>query len=81
MKHTKVFVIGIILFALATLIFVIKGQLEYAVLMMMALFTLTNASRSKAFKEQGHERESKLMRYLSIFFAIGFVIVFFLIFF
>ena len=81
MKQTKVYVIGIILFALATLIFVIKGQLEYAVLTMMALFTLTNASRAKAFKEQGHERESKWMRYLSIFFAIGFVIVFFLIFF
>nr|WP_285851989.1 hypothetical protein [Sporosarcina luteola] len=55
--------------------FVVRGKLDYAILTMMALFTLTNASRAKSFKEQGFERESKWMRYLSILFAISFIVV------
>ncbi|MDN4606354.1 hypothetical protein [Sporosarcina highlanderae] len=81
MNQKKVYFIGITLIALVTLFFVIIGKLDYAILMMMALFTLTNASRAKSFKEQGHERESKWMRYLSILFAIAFVVVFILVFF
>ncbi|WP_339253432.1 hypothetical protein NSQ43_04645 [Sporosarcina sp. FSL W8-0480] len=81
MNQKKVIFWGIILIALTTLFFVVKGMLDYAVLMMMALFTLTNASRSKSFKEQGFDRESKWMRYLSILFAIAFIVVFIIIFF
>lgn len=72
-------VIGIVLLGVVTLFFVIKGKLDFAILTMMALFTLTNASRAKSFKEQGYERESKWMRYLSILFALSFVVVLLLI--
>ncbi|MCM3744983.1 hypothetical protein M3193_12605 [Sporosarcina luteola] len=68
-------IIGIVLLGIVTLFFVVRGKLDYAILTMMALFTLTNASRAKSFKEQGFERESKWMRYLSILFAISFIVV------
>ncbi|MHC8515368.1 hypothetical protein [Sporosarcina sp. ITBMC105] len=81
MNQKKIFVTGIVLITLLTLFFVIRGQLDYAILTMMALFTLTNASRARSFKEQGFEKESKWMRYLSMIFACAFVVVFILIFF
>lgn len=79
MNTKRIFIIGIALIAVVTLYFVIQGKLDYAILAMMALFTLTNASRAKSFKEQGYEKESKWMRYLSILFAVAFVVVFILI--
>ncbi|GEN84788.1 hypothetical protein SLU01_31000 [Sporosarcina luteola] len=79
MNQKRFFIIGISLIAIVTLYFVIQGKLDYAILAMMALFTMTNASRAKSFKEQGYEKESKWMRYLSILFAIAFVVVFILI--
>ncbi|MFC5602138.1 hypothetical protein [Sporosarcina koreensis] len=75
MTQKKAGVIGIVLLGAVTLFFVIRGQLDFAILTMMALFTLTNASRAKSFKEQGYDRESRWMRYLSILFAVSFVIV------
>ncbi|MCM3638328.1 hypothetical protein M3152_11525 [Sporosarcina luteola] len=72
-------VIGIVVLLVVTLFFVVRGNLDFAILTMMALFTLTNASRAKSFKEQGHERESRWMRYLSILFALSFVVVLLLI--
>ncbi|MFD1203650.1 hypothetical protein ACFQ38_00665 [Sporosarcina contaminans] len=81
MSQKKFFVPIIIVIALITLYFIIKGKLDIAILTMMALFSLTNASRAKSFKEQGYERESKWMRYLSITFGAAFVVVFALIFF
>ncbi|MCM3710289.1 hypothetical protein [Sporosarcina luteola] len=72
-------VIGIVVLLVVTLFFVVRGNLDFAILTMMALFTLTNASRAKSFKEQGFERESKWMRYLSILFAISFIVVLLLI--
>lgn len=81
MNRKKVFITSIILIAIVTLYFVIKGKFDIAILAMMALFTLTNASRASSFKEQGYERESKWMRYLSILFAGAFVVVFIIIFF
>lgn len=81
MNQKKIFMTGIVLVTLLTLYFVIRGQLDYAILTMMALFTLTNASRAKSFKEQGFEKESKWMRYLSFVFAGAFVVVFIVIFF
>ena len=42
---------------------------------MMALFTLTNAMRSKSFRDQGMERESKWMRWLSLFFGAAFIVL------
>lgn len=79
MTQKRAGIISIILLVVVTLFFVVRGLLDYAILTMMALFTLTNASRAKSFKEQGHDRESKWMRYLSIFFAVSFVAVLLLI--
>ncbi|WP_432361744.1 hypothetical protein [Sporosarcina sp. UB5] len=79
MNQKKIGVIGIVLLGIVTLFFVVRGQLDLAVLTMMALFTLTNASRAKSFKEQGFDKASKLMRYLSILFAVSFVVVLLLI--
>ncbi|MCG7346355.1 hypothetical protein MHZ92_19815 [Sporosarcina sp. ACRSL] len=79
MKFSKGTVIGVVLLGVVTLFFVVRGQLDLAILTMMALFTLSNASRAKSFKEQGFDRESKWMRYLSILFAISFFVVLFLI--
>lgn len=79
MTQKKVGIVAIVLLGIVTLFFVVRGKLDFAILTMMALFTLTNASRAKSFKEQGYERESKWMRYLSILFAISFVVVLLLI--
>lgn len=79
MTQKKAGVIGIVLLAIVTLFFVVRGKLDYAILTMMALFTLTNASRAKSFKEQGFDKESRWMRYLSILFALSFVVVLLLI--
>lgn len=65
--------IAIVLAAFATLYFVVKSNMNYAVLAMMALFTMTNGVRAKSFREQGFERQSKWMAGLSIFFGISFV--------
>jgi amino acid transporter len=79
MTQKKVGIVAIVLLGIVTLFFVVRGKLDFAILTMMALFTLTNASRAKSFKEQGFERESRWMRYLSILFAISFVVVLLLI--
>ena len=79
MIKNKASIIIVILLAVLTLFFVVRGKLDFAILTMMALFTMTNASRAKSFKEQGYEKESKWMRYLSILFAISFIVVLLLI--
>ncbi|WOV87115.1 hypothetical protein QWT69_14810 [Sporosarcina oncorhynchi] len=81
MNLKKIFMASIILFAVIALVFVFLAKFNLAILAMMALFTLTNASRANSFKDQGHVREARWMRYLSIVFAFAFVVVFILIFF
>lgn len=61
--------------SIAALIFIIKGELYIAVLFMTALFALTNGFRAISFKEKGYERESKWMKWMSIFFAAMFIVV------
>ncbi|KXH80935.1 hypothetical protein [Sporosarcina sp. HYO08] len=73
------FIIGIVATALASLYFIVKLNLHYAVLSMTALFTLTNASRVKRFREQGMEREAKWMRSMAFFFGIACIVYFFII--
>lgn len=46
-----------------------------AVLSMVALFTLTNGMRAKTFHDQGMVRESKWMRWLSLLFGAGFIVL------
>lgn len=75
-KNEKV--ISLLLVAMASfsaLYFIIKRNMEAAILAMTIMFTITNFFRSRTFKEQGYIKESKWMRRMSITFAILSVIV------
>ena len=61
--------------SLAAIFFIIKGNLNLAVLFMTALFALSNGFRAISFKEKGFERESKWMKWMSIFFSATFVVL------
>ncbi|BAQ08963.1 cation transport ATPase [Bacillus sp. OxB-1] len=65
--------IAIVLAGVASLYFIVKGNLNYAVLAMTALFTMTNGFRAKSFREQGFERQSKWMAGMASFFGIAFI--------
>lgn len=62
--------------SLAAIFFIIKGNLNLAVLFMTALFALSNGFRAISFKEKGFEREAKWMKWMSIFFSATFVVLF-----
>ena len=74
MQLKSLFIIGVIVSALLSLFFIIKQDLNLAVMSMMAMFALTNGSRSKSYREQGMVRESKWMLWLSLFFGAAFII-------
>lgn len=61
--------------SIAALVFIIKGNINLAVLFMTALFALSNGFRAVSFKEKGFEKEAKWMKGMSIFFVIAFIIV------
>lgn len=61
--------------SLSALFFIIKQNMEAAILSMTIMFTLTNFFRSRTFKEKGYEKESKWMKKMSITFAILSVVV------
>lgn len=65
--------------SLSALFFIVKQNMEAAILSMTIMFTLTNFFRSRTFKEKGHEKEAKWMRKMSITFAILSVVVLFVI--
>ena len=67
------FGIGIVVAVIASIYYIVKLDLNYAVLSMMALFSLTNAARAKSLHDQGKKRESKWMLCMSIFFGLAFV--------
>ncbi len=69
MQTKWLFGIGIVAAALASVYFIIKLDLNNAVLSMVALFSLTNGARAKSFREQGMVRESKWMLWMSTFFG------------
>ncbi|WP_218628048.1 hypothetical protein [Sporosarcina sp. E16_8] len=69
------FGIGIVAAAIASVYFIIKLDLNNAVLAMVALFSLTNGARAKTFREQGMARESKWMLWMSLFFGFAFVVL------
>ncbi len=75
MQVKWLFRIGIMAAAIASLYFSIKLDFNYAVLSMVALFSLTNGSRARSFRQQGMERESKWMLWLSIFFGVAFILL------
>lgn len=74
MKVKWLFGIGIVASAFAASYFIIKLNLNLAVLAMVALFSLTNAARAVSFKNQGMLRESKWMKWLSMFFGFAFIV-------
>lgn len=68
---------GVLIAALsiASLVFIVKGNLDFAVLFMTVLFVLTNGIRYRQMKEKGMDREAKWMLGMSVIFAILFFIV------
>jgi len=66
--------------SILALVFVIRGNLNMAVLFMTVLFALTNGFRAVSFKEKGFVREAKWMKGMSIFFSVAFLVMLLLIF-
>lgn len=62
-------------FSIAAIVFVVKGNFNFAVLAMTIMFAVSNGFRAKSFKEQGYVKEARWMRYMGIFFGIASVIV------
>lgn len=62
----------------SALYFIIQRNMNAAILSMTIMFTLTNFFRSRTFKEQGHEKESKWMKKMSITFAVLSLLVLFI---
>lgn len=74
--HIKwMFRIGIGIALIASIYFVVQLNLNMAVLSMVALFALTNGLRSKTFHDQGLVRESNWMKWVSLFFALAFIVL------
>lgn len=61
--------------SLTALFFIVKQNMEAAILAMTIMFTFTNFFRSRTFKEKGHEKEAKWMQRMSMIFAVLSVIV------
>nr|WP_230309376.1 hypothetical protein [Planomicrobium sp. YIM 101495] len=55
--------------------FLIRGQMEIAVLFMTVLFVMTNSFRYRQMKAQGMDREAKWMFGMAVIFAILFFVV------
>ena len=67
--------IGIGVTVLASFYYVLQLNLGMAMLSMVGLFALTNAMRAKTFHDQGMERQSKWMRWVSLFFGLVFFVL------
>jgi len=61
--------------SLSALFFIIKQNMDAAILSMTIMFTLTNFFRSRTFKQKGHEKEAKWMQRMSMIFAFLSVLV------
>lgn len=61
--------------SIASLVFVVMGDLELAVLFMTVMFVLTNGIRYKQMKEKGMDREAKWMLGMSVIFVVLFFVV------
>ena len=69
--------ISIALLSLISLIFLIMGNLEIAVLIMTLLFVMTNGFRYRQMKEQGMDKQAKWMLGMSAIFGVLFFVVLF----
>ena len=61
--------------SLSALFFIIKQNMDAAILSMTIMFTLTNFFRSRTFKQKGHDKEAKWMQRMSMIFAVLSVLV------
>lgn len=78
MNSKWIYGIGIVLAGAFSLYFIIKLDLQNALIGMVALFALTNSARARQFKSQGMIRESRWMQGLSMLFAIALAVILFL---
>lgn len=62
-------------FSIAAIVFVVKGNFDFAVLAMTIMFALSNGFRAKSFKEQGYSKEAKWMKYMAIFFGVASLVI------
>lgn len=65
--------------SISSLIFLIMGNMDIAVLLMSLLFVLTNSFRYRQMKAQGMDREAKWMLGMAVIFAILFFIILFMV--
>jgi cbb3-type cytochrome oxidase subunit 3 len=74
---SKKMVQGLVIAALSivSLVFLIMGNLDIAVLFMTLLFICTNSFRYRQMKEQGMDREAKWMLGMAVIFVIMFLAV------
>lgn len=61
--------------SIAALVFIVMGDLDFAVLFMTVMFVLTNGIRYRQMKEKGMNREAKWMLGMSAIFAVLFFVV------
>ena len=61
--------------SLSALFFIVKQQMDAAILAMTIMFTFTNFFRARTFKDKGYEKEAKWMKSMAILFAILSIIV------
>ncbi|WP_432353204.1 hypothetical protein [Sporosarcina sp. A2] len=78
MNSNWIYGIGIVIAGVFSLYFIVKLDLQNALIGMIALFALTNSARAKSFRSQGMVREARWMQGLSTLFAIAFAVVLFL---
>ncbi|MCK1997160.1 hypothetical protein SAMN04487786_3158 [Paenisporosarcina quisquiliarum] len=81
MKRNWIFGLLIAAVSISALVFIIKGNINMAVLFMTAIFALSNGFRAISFKEKGFVKEAKWMKGMSILFIVLFFVVLFLLFF
>lgn len=81
MKRNWVFGLLIAAVSISALVFIIKGNINMAVLFMTAIFALSNGFRAISFKEKGFVKEARWMKGMSILFIVLFFVVLFLLFF
>lgn len=75
MNQKLILGISVATLSIASLIFLIRGNMDIAVLVMTVLFVITNSFRARQMKKQGMEREAKWMSGMAIIFAILFLVV------
>lgn len=75
MNEKMVSITLVALSSITAFYFVIKQNFEMAVLFLTIMFTFTNFFRARSFKADGHIKESKWMKTMSIFFGICSILI------